>query len=358
MQEEADSRALAATADAERRAEAAAKAAAEEAASRIKAEADAALQSATTSAAAAEKKYAALIAEQREEALRTELALQSERKERTRTQQEVESADAVAQLEAKYKLLVAEHSREAAEAERALSAEREERRRAEQRIHEQADARAEAAAVAEAEAKRQTAQMREQADASRKAAAAAAAEAKLQAARAKVKAKQEAKKAQQAATRKASAPPTILTQYHVVRKASIRAGFSTDSPQTGVLEANQIVDAIEVKKNKAGQTRVHIKQANGWVSTKSKSGKVLLKRVSRDGAGSSASGSEARVSGAPPRRKVLPESEVSSDDSGLRDRFLSDEVDAAKHRARRSSRRRSKPQSESGREHRHTDEGP
>ena len=119
MQEEASSRELAAKADAQREAEIIAKAAAEAAASRVKAETDAVLESVTKTAAATEAKYEALVVQQRQEALRTEVVMETERKQYHGTKQDLETAGAVAQMEEQYKRL-----------ERELSAEREDRRRA------------------------------------------------------------------------------------------------------------------------------------------------------------------------------------------------------------------------------------
>eukprot|EP01043_Picozoa_sp_COSAG02_P010820 COSAG02_NODE_390_length_23244_cov_35.504558_1_plen_949_part_00 len=366
MQEEANRRELAAKANAQRETEAVAKAAAEAAAARIKAETDAVLESVTRTAAATEARYEALVAQQkqevlqRQEVLRTEHAIEAEHKQLHRTKQDLETADAVAQVEAQYKHL-----------QRELLAEREERRRAEQRIQEQADARAKVATEMELEAHRQVAETKAEAarqaeevklEVERKTAEAkleakqqaillqaeAAAskqeadDAKLQAARAKVKLKQEAQKARLVA-QKGSASQSNR-RYRVVRKAAIRAGFSTESEQVGVLESNQDVDAIDVKKNEAGQTRVHVKQANGWVSTKSKSGKVLLRKL--DGV-HSADAPQSRLT---KQQSALREPDSTSDDSSIHRGFPDEDVDAAKHRARRASRqrqrRRPKPLSE------------
>jgi hypothetical protein len=72
----------------------------------------------------------------------------------------------------------------------------------------------------------------------------------------------------------AAATAATLQRYVAVQSAVLRQGFERTSYKCGTLEVGDVVEALEVRMNAAGQPRV--RTAAGWVSLLAANGSVLL----------------------------------------------------------------------------------
>ena len=68
-----------------------------------------------------------------------------------------------------------------------------------------------------------------------------------------------------------------MATYKCIKKSQVRAGFEMDSDKAGILPADTVIEAFEVRPNETGVNRVRYSQ--GWVSEATGGGITVLEKI-------------------------------------------------------------------------------